>query len=463
MKRAIDLKGITVASQANMTEISDQELQCRDRAMQHAMLRANGVLHLGAHKGLEAPKYEVLGRSVLWVEALPDIFETLKANLEPYPNQNCVNHVVSDTDGEEVDFFRSNNSDGVSSSMFNFGKFGSGPDSLWPKQNLEMVESTKLTSRTLDSLANEGIIDPKTYDFWVLDIQGAELKALRGAKESLRNVRAVFVEVSTVEVYEGGALWADIENFLTGEGFVALWAPIQEHDDVLFVNENVIREANDAFNSQSETEIARERAAHFSNLGLIESKAKVLEVGAGNGNMTETFKDQDFEVLTTEPRSLNLYNLRKRFADPSNISVTYFDAQRDHRLEPLDEQFDHILMFDVLNHMQNPEPALRYLSSHNTGTIVIDARFLEDPGHQLIQTEEDKSDPKLSSNGKGSIASKSLLKNWLATYWGFVYTAKTMPNHISYRDNFDFHGNPVRRSIFIGSKQPLSNENLITC
>jgi hypothetical protein len=54
----------------------------------------------------------------------------------------------------------------------------------------------------------------------VLDIQGAELEALKGSKRILGCVRYVYCEVSQVNLYEGGAKVQEIDDYLKGFGFL---------------------------------------------------------------------------------------------------------------------------------------------------------------------------------------------------------------------------------------------------
>lgn len=53
-----------------------------------------------------------------------------------------------------------------------------------------------------------------------IDVQGFELSVLRGAVETLKKCRYVYVECSEVELYEGQALRSDVSQFLRDNGFV---------------------------------------------------------------------------------------------------------------------------------------------------------------------------------------------------------------------------------------------------
>src|ERR1700755_2954604 len=81
----------------------------------------SGVLHLGANTGQEAPVYNRHGVSeVIWVEAIPEIFEELVKNVEQYPAQLCLNICVGKEEGKVVKFNVSNN-ESQSSSYLELG------------------------------------------------------------------------------------------------------------------------------------------------------------------------------------------------------------------------------------------------------------------------------------------------------------------------------------------------------
>src|SRR5262245_9745348 len=184
--------------------------------------------------GREAKHYAEQRKPVLWVEAAPHTYSMLVKELEKYPSQRALCALLGDRDGVQTTFYVSNNSEGVSSSIFQFGEYGSGDKSLWPEENLRMVDSLTLPMIRLDTLLRNNGIDAAQYDLWILDLQGAELLALKGAGDLLQHCRALLVEVSTIEVYQGGVLWPELQRYLGDEGFVPMWDP-GPHDDVLFV------------------------------------------------------------------------------------------------------------------------------------------------------------------------------------------------------------------------------------
>ena len=191
-----------------------------------ALHESNGIFHMGAHRGSEAPVYDWLHKKTLWIEANPKIFIDLQNNITTFVNQKAYNILLYESDDKEFSFKISSN-DGASSSIYNFGT-----ESL--KDNLKMVGSIKLKSKKIDTFFLQESIQAKDYDFWVMNIQGAELPVLKGAVESLKTCKFIYVEVSKGNFYEEGTQWNELKNFLINNGFNNLWEPFNDHTDVLF-------------------------------------------------------------------------------------------------------------------------------------------------------------------------------------------------------------------------------------
>ena len=159
-----------------------------------SMNDCKGILHLGAHRGTEAEVYNWFGKNVVWVEALPSIYNELKDNLFFYKNQIPLQALLSDKDDELLDFYISNN-DAACSSMSNFTD-EINKSNVYMGRNFKMLKKIKIKSSTLDSLLLKNNIISSNYDHWVMDLQGAELKALKGASESIKYCKSLQIEVS---------------------------------------------------------------------------------------------------------------------------------------------------------------------------------------------------------------------------------------------------------------------------
>jgi len=160
-----------------------------------------GILHVGAHECEEIQVYEknLPRNKILWVDALYDKVELCKSR---YPNLLIEFAVVSDKN-EIVNWNRSNN--GQSSSILNLG--------LHKKFHPEVhyIVSGKREAVPLSDFIGKYDI---SYNFINLDIQGAELKALKGMEEYLNDVDYIYTEVNCDYVYEGCALINEIDEYL---------------------------------------------------------------------------------------------------------------------------------------------------------------------------------------------------------------------------------------------------------
>lgn len=171
-----------------------------------------GIIHVGANTGQEAGAYYANGvKRSIWIEAIPSIFKKLKYNISSCDNVLAFNECVSDTDNELVQFKITNNN-GESSSMFDFGLHRK----FYPM--IEVIEQITCKTKTLDTIISENKIDVSEYDFLTMDLQGAELLALKGMKNNLHKVNHAYLEVNNDDVYVGCARVEQLDEFLLGYG-----------------------------------------------------------------------------------------------------------------------------------------------------------------------------------------------------------------------------------------------------
>uniref|UniRef100_A0A6C0DIJ7 Methyltransferase FkbM domain-containing protein n=1 Tax=viral metagenome TaxID=1070528 RepID=A0A6C0DIJ7_9ZZZZ len=160
-----------------------------------------GILHVGAHECEELESYEkYLPRDkILWVEALP---RKVIACKQKYPKILIEHAVVSDV-VEKINFKVSNN--GQSSSMLEFGLHSH----FHPE--VHYIASFECETKLLKDILPKYNIN---YNFLNFDIQGAELKALKGMGDHLINVEYLYVEVNSDYVYKDCALITEIDEYL---------------------------------------------------------------------------------------------------------------------------------------------------------------------------------------------------------------------------------------------------------
>lgn len=181
-----------------------------------------GVIHIGAHECEERILYlqnfGLNDSNIIWVDALPNKVIEIK---NKYPSIKIFNECISSTDGEIVSFMITNNFQ--SSSMLNFKTHSI--EHPW------VIETQRLTlkTKTLNSIFEENNINPLEYNFMNLDIQGAELLALKGSSSILPHIDYIYTEVNTKELYENCALLPELDSFLEEAGFVRVKIEMTSH------------------------------------------------------------------------------------------------------------------------------------------------------------------------------------------------------------------------------------------
>jgi len=204
-----------------------------DSDLLNSLNNSKGVLHLGAHRGVEAEVYNWFGKNVIWVEALPKLFEELKDNLYFYKNQKAFQGVISDVDEMNIDFNVSN-FDAACSSMFTFTE-NIKKSEKWSNRDHKMIKTIKLKSIKLDTLFEKNNIDPVNYNHWVLDLQGAELLALKGGEKSLNSCKSLYIEVSIKKFYKNAVEWKELRHWLSERNFFPTKNPDNDEEDILFI------------------------------------------------------------------------------------------------------------------------------------------------------------------------------------------------------------------------------------
>ena len=176
-----------------------------DRLMTEYDMKVYGVLHAGAHLAEEAPDYARHGIDrVWWVEANPAVRDEILANLTPFPGQSLVQALIWDADGVDLGF-NITNYDGMSSSVYPFGTHPTfSPDTVF-------VDRITLTTKTIRTIWLENSV---SANLLVMDLQGAEGPALRGAGAFLDSVDYVITEVNDAQVYEGCTQVEEIDALL---------------------------------------------------------------------------------------------------------------------------------------------------------------------------------------------------------------------------------------------------------
>lgn len=174
------------------------------------------VLHIGANEGQERFDYRQAGASpCIYVEPVDSAYAILERNLADLPGHVAVRAVCSGAEGEHVLFNVASNG-GQSSSILPLGAHAEHHPSVVYTATQAMVTTT--VDRLIAAHSPR-----RVPNLLVIDAQGADLRVLHGATESLPAMDGVFVEVSEAPLYEGGCTLEDVTGFLRGFGFRLRW------------------------------------------------------------------------------------------------------------------------------------------------------------------------------------------------------------------------------------------------
>jgi len=174
-------------------------------------MSVGGILHVGAHKAEERTAYGCFTVNswdlpMYWVEANRQLAANLEKMLSASLSQHVITAVVGDKTGEQVVFNIANN--GESSSILELGTHKTA------HPEVHYIESETRYTETLDDIIMTYNI-PRTVNFLNLDIQGAELMALKGLGDLINQFDYIYTEVNIKRLYKDCALLEEIDAFLT--------------------------------------------------------------------------------------------------------------------------------------------------------------------------------------------------------------------------------------------------------
>jgi FkbM family methyltransferase len=174
---------------------------------------AIGIIHAGASHGEELDAYLNNNiKNIIWIEAIPEIFEKLRENVKRHAGSRCFCRCLSDKVGQYVKFNITNN-DGQSSSMLELGTH----KQMHP--DVYVTDTIMVTTDTLSNIIYKENINIGEYDFLNMDLQGSELTVLRGFESYLPFMKYIYLEVNEQELYQNCALLPEIDEYLLKFGF----------------------------------------------------------------------------------------------------------------------------------------------------------------------------------------------------------------------------------------------------
>ena len=188
-------------------------------------IKLRGVLHVGAHKCEENDAYLAEGvkqSDIFWVEANPELVKSITL-------PNIITAAVSDM-VETVTFNVTNN--GQSSSILPL------KDHTIVHPDVHVVSTQTITTQRLEDIVRHHGI---RANFLNLDIQGAELKALKGLGSFIEQFDCIYTGVNTRELYAGCAPLSEVDDWLRWRGFWRMRTSMYEQcgwGDAVYIRSN---------------------------------------------------------------------------------------------------------------------------------------------------------------------------------------------------------------------------------
>jgi SAM-dependent methyltransferase len=188
--------------------------------------------------------------------------------------------------------------------------------------------------------------------------------------------------VYEVPVSYNGRSYAEGKKITWKDGFHSLWL-LFRHSVLTseFLKSGVMEET-----------LTKLTALHEFNQYIYESIAQhlgssILEVGAGNGNITEFLLGAG-DVVASDIDSSILKRLSLRFSGISNLKVMKWDISKPFPAKNLSEGFDSVVCLNVLEHIEDNVSVLKNMKNvlkDHSGNLILLV-----PAHQYLFSEIDR-------------------------------------------------------------------------
>lgn len=227
-------------------EFYDQRMLLSDR-------QGLTIFDVGGHVGETVARYKRMfpKATIYSFEPFPESFEKLRARFQRDRSIKPIRAAVSDKVGTTELYV---NQLSETNSLFPYPVCGR---RYYPKK-AETVTNIQVPATTIDDFCGKHSISE--VDILKMDIQGAELMALRGAAEKLKQglIQLIYTEVMFVRHYEEGAMFQEISNFLAAYDYTLfdIYSTFHARNgqlgygDAVFVSRRIRGEVLDSFKEE---------------------------------------------------------------------------------------------------------------------------------------------------------------------------------------------------------------------
>lgn len=201
------------------------------------------------------------------------------------------------------------------------------------------------------------------------------------------------------------------------------------------------------------------RLEHLASLGLDFRAKTVLEVGAGEGDLTTFFTDRECAVLTTDVRDEHLQTLRDRYRRHPFVSVGSLCLDPPPAAAP--GRFDIVFCYGVLNHVSDPDETLAFLAACCSGLLVLEAAVHNGEGPTILSLPRNAGVPTASVAGVLTRPGRQWLYDRLRAWFPHVYVPGSQPNHYMFPLDWERPVAEGARAVFVASRSALREPGLV--
>ncbi|MEA5580023.1 FkbM family methyltransferase [Nodularia harveyana UHCC-0300] len=206
-----------------------------DRLLRKYSCKRNGAIYLGGHKGEMLLALVLLGfKKILVIEPQPELFQQLQEKItvinqllsyydtlvegQPTTSIEIFHTAVGAVDGEAELYMTS---ESQLTSLFKPKEAIINEETIYSQ--VKVNETIKVPLQTIDTIIEKSSGEISDFDFLYMNIQGGELKALEGAKQTLPQLQAIYLEQNLIPRYEACPEAVEIDKCLIDRNFTKVW------------------------------------------------------------------------------------------------------------------------------------------------------------------------------------------------------------------------------------------------
>lgn len=179
-----------------------------------------------------------------------------------------------------------------------------------------------------------------------------------------------------------------------------------------------------------------------------------LDVGCGVGEFTQYLAGLGLEASGADGRESNVAEARERYPHLP-FATCDVEAPASRGLG----QFDVVLCYGLLYHLDNPVAALRNLHALTGGGLLIETQIFPRPGLAYgLVIENDRQDDQGIRNVALVPSEQGLIKTLYQVGFAHVYAFRALPDHDDFRATRRYHR---RRTCLVASRAPLQLPQLV--